>query len=157
MKLHHSGRGEIGKVARVRIVDADTQRVDVARLPDCLGCRVQPFGIDPGEGLLDIAQRALHHVGVQCPEAAAPAGILQPPRPIRETRRTPANRLAEGFTKILVSVEADLPCHTHEGVGFDLRRTSDLAHGRDPHVLRVFEHVARSLLCLGRQVFPFVR
>jgi hypothetical protein len=112
-----------------------TPSVKTCRLaPDRLGRGLQRFGVDAGEGFLEVAHRRFDHVGVKPAQIARFADVLQPARPVRKADGALPDRLAEGGAEILVALEAHLARHAHEGVGLDLRRLGDLAHGRDAHV-----------------------
>lgn len=132
----------------------DAQGKDLPAGPDRLGRRFQRLGVDICEGLFKVADRPLDYIGIKPAQIVRFADVLQPTRPVRKADSPLADRLAERRAEILVALEPHLAGHAHEGVGFDVGCFGNLAHGGNPHVIGVFQHVTRGFLRFGRQRVP---
>ena len=73
---------EIGEIACVGVVHADTKHVGVAGIHDCIGRRLHRVGIGRGERVLDVRDRASSHFRKQCAELPFLGQRLQPACPV---------------------------------------------------------------------------
>jgi hypothetical protein len=140
VKLLHAGGGQVGKVAGVGIVDADTQHKHLARSPDGLCRCLEPALIDAGKRLLDVAQGRVDHVGIKPAQFPARTQALQPARPVGKAGRATADFLAERLAEIIVAFKAQHPRHAHQRVGLHVSGCCNLAHRADAHLVGVFQH-----------------
>ena len=129
MEFRHACRGEVGEIPRDRIVYTDPQRKDPPRSPDRLGGGFQIVGGDCGKCLFDIAQRILEHIRIKPAEITRLADILQPSRTVGEVGSTAPYGIAERGAEILIAFKSHLTRHPHHGVGFNVCRLRNLAHG----------------------------
>ena len=145
VEINHPGRGEVGKVARIGVVHAHAQRKHPPRTPDRLGRCGQLILGDARKGFFDIAQGAVDHVGIKPAKRTGTCHVLQPTGTVGKADLPRADCFAERRAEIVIAVETGSAGHAHHRVGRDLRGLRNLAHGADPNISRVLQHICGRL------------